>query len=256
MILNHRIQGEGEPLFILHGLFGSSDNWNTLGKRFAEHRQVILVDQRNHGRSFHTEEMNYSVMAEDLIRLMDHLTIERADMLGHSMGGKTVMKTALDHPERVERLIVADIGPQDYVSHHDEILDAMFSLDLDSLDSRSDAVARLSEKLGSPSVVQFLAKNLYWVEKGRLAWRMNLQVIADHLDEILSSVGQEVYSGETLFVRGTASDYIVDTDMMALHIQFPQSEVKSIEGAGHWLHAERPDEFFQIVTEFLGDSAM
>lgn len=243
-------------MFILHGLFGSLDNWNTLGKRFAEDRMVILVDQRNHGRSFHDDTMNYEVMADDLSILMNELGIEKADILGHSMGGKTVMKFALIYPENVDRLIVADIGPQDYPSHHDTILEALTAVDLQEVDSRSDAEEILSQHISQQGVIQFLAKNLYWKEKGRLAWRMNLPVIIDNMEEILSSIGDSSYDGPTLFIRGGMSDYIKDEDLMALHMQFIDSKVMTIEDAGHWLHAESPDEFYSIVQEFLPDSAL
>ncbi|NND95288.1 MAG: alpha/beta fold hydrolase [Flavobacteriales bacterium] len=256
MILNHKIIGEGKPLYILHGLFGSLDNWNSLGKKFGEDRRVILVDQRNHGRSFHHEEMNYKVMAQDLTELMDHLGDHRADLLGHSMGGKTVMRAAIDQPNRVDRLIVADIGPQDYPSHHEAILEALFAVDIDSIRTRSEAQTVISEYVKDQGVVQFLAKNLYWKEKGVLSWKMNLHVIAESMDEILSTIGDDVYQGRTLFLRGRKSDYIIDSMLMPLHMQFTKSEVYTIEEAGHWLHSERPEEFFDAVSGFLNNSAL
>lgn len=251
MTLYHKVTGEGEPLFILHGLFGSSDNWNSLARRFAEHRQVILVDQRNHGRSFHTDEMNYEMMALDLIRLIDDLGFEKADLLGHSMGGKTVMSVAMDHPDFVSKLIVADIGPREYESHHEQVLAALLAVPINDIKSRAEAIEIMQEHVQIEGVLQFLAKNLYWIEKGRLAWRMNLPIIVDNMDNILASVGTESCDKETLFIRGGASDYIPDEDLMAIHMQFPESRIETIEDAGHWLHAEDPESFFSIVTEFL-----
>ncbi len=251
MILHHRIFGEGDPLIILHGLFGSSDNWNTLARKFAEHRQVILVDQRNHGRSFHAEEMNYSIMAADLVALMDELGLEKADLLGHSMGGKTVMAMAMEYPDYISNLIVADIGPREYESHHESILAALHSVPLSELKSRSEAIGFMKEFVQEEGILQFLAKNLYWIEKGKLAWRMNLPVIEENLDNILASIGEEEFEGETLFIRGGKSGYIRDEDLFDLHLQFPNSRVETIEEVGHWLHAEDPQTFYSIVADFI-----
>ena len=251
MTLHHTIIGEGQPLFILHGLFGSSDNWNSLARRFAEHRQVILVDQRNHGRSFHADEMNYELMAYDLAHLMDELGFEKADLLGHSMGGKTVMSLALNHPEYISKLIVVDIGPRDYESHHEQVLAALNAVPIIDIKSRAEALEIMREHLQIEGVLQFLAKNLYWIKKGQLAWRMNLAAIVDNMDSILANVGTESCDKETLFIRGGVSDYIPDGDLMAIHMQFTESRIETIEGVGHWLHAEAPDSFYTIVTDFI-----
>lgn len=251
MILHHKILGEGDPLLILHGLFGSSDNWNTLARRFAEHRQVILIDQRNHGRSFHDKEMNYELMAKDIVILMDELGLEKADLLGHSMGGKTIMAMAMVHPEYISKLVVADIGPRDYESHHEQILAALHAVPMDEVQSRGEAIEIMRKYVRTEGILQFLAKNLYWIEKGQLAWRMNLQVIVENMNNILAGIGTESFDKETLFIRGGASNYILDEDLMAIHIQFPESRVETIADVGHWLHAEDPGTFYSIVTEFL-----
>ncbi len=251
MILNHKIMGEGIPLIIVHGLFGSLDNWATLGRKFSEKRKVILVDQRNHGRSFHDIQMDYDHMAADLIAMMDYLGIEKADLLGHSMGGKTVMRIAMNHPERILKLIVADIGPDIYESHHQPILTALHAVDPSKLGSRAEAQEIMRKYISNEGVIQFLTKNLFWKEKGVMDWRMNLQVITDHMDEILDSIGTENHDGPTLFVRGGKSDYIMDDELMAIHMQFTDSNLETIEDAGHWLHAEQPDKFFSVVDQFL-----
>lgn len=252
MILHYKVYGEGDDvLIIVHGLFGSLDNWSTLGRRFAEKRRVILVDQRNHGHSFHDAEMNYELMAKDLIALMNHLEISKAQFIGHSMGGKTLMKMAMLAPERIEGMIIADIGPQRYEPHHDMILEALHSLDLDKINTRTEAEEEMSKLIKNRGVLLFLLKNLYWIEKGKLAWRMNLPVIDAHMNEILDSVGNESVVVPTLFIRGGKSEYIVDEDMMAIQMQFQRSEIKTIPNVGHWLHAESPDVFFELADEFL-----
>lgn len=253
MTLHHRIMGEGgTPLLILHGLFGSSDNWQTLGRLFAEDRQVILVDQRNHGRSFHRPEMDYSIMAEDLRLLLNELGIKRAHILGHSMGGKTVMRFAMKHPSYCESILIADIGPGENESHHDAILRGLQAPNLEKLSSRKEVESALSESVKDKGVLMFLMKNLYWIEKGKLAWRMNLPVIVEHFQEILASIGSDTVMVPGLFIRGTASDYVRDEDWQYIERQFPMCDLASIEGAGHWLHAEQPEQFYDIVQDFLG----
>jgi len=252
MILNYKEYGEGEKvLFIAHGLFGSLDNWATLGRRFADEWRVILVDQRNHGQSFHDPVMDYDAMAGDLIALMDELKIKKAQFIGHSMGGKTLMRMAMISPERIEKMIIADIGPQAYPPHHDIILEAMKSLNLEKLSSRSAAEDEISLMISDRGVVLFLLKNLHWVETGKLGWRMNLPVLDGNMDNILGSVGSDVVQVPTLFIRGGRSGYIKDEDIMDIQMQFPQSEVLTIPGVGHWLHAEAPEEFYRLASDFL-----
>ncbi len=252
MILTYKDYGQGEPLFILHGLFGSLDNWQTLAKRFAEDYHVYIVDQRNHGHSFHADEMNYQVMAEDLLALINHLGLDTINLLGHSMGGKTAMTFSMNWPERLNKLLIADIGPQQYKMHHQKILEALHHIDrIKDLDSRKKADQLMSEFIDEPGVRMFLLKNLHWKEKGQLAWRMNLPVISENMRHIVASVGTEMVHVPSLFLAGGASDYITAEDHMMIQMQFPQSEIIEMMGAGHWLHAEQPDEFYQLVTDFL-----
>lgn len=252
MVVNYKEYGEGENVLIIaHGLFGSLDNWSTLGRRFAESRRVILVDHRNHGHSFHADEMNYTVMAQDLIDLMDHLSIPEAQFIGHSMGGKTVMKMAMMAPERISRMIVADIAPKAYPPHHDLIFKAIHALDLDHMHTRGEAEEVISHILQDRGTLLFLLKNLYWKEKGQLAWRMNLPVIEAHMEDILDSVGLDTVMTPTLFIRGSESKYIQSEDEMPLHFQFPMGELLTMEGVGHWLHAEDPVTFYALAEDFL-----
>lgn len=253
MILHSQIYGEGKPFVILHGFLGMSDNWKTLGKRFAEMGyQMHLVDQRNHGRSFRDEAFSYSVMSKDLLAYCDHHQLESIVLLGHSMGGKTAMEFACDHPQRVEALIVADIAPKAYPQHHQDILKALNSLDFDQLQSRGQADAILQQYLPEQGVRLFLLKNLYWEEKGRLGLRINLPVLTLQVAEVGMELAPEKhYDGPSLFIRGGNSGYVTDLDLLAIKQQFPAFQLETINGAGHWLHAEQPAEFQTLVMKFL-----
>lgn len=250
-LLNHKILGEGEPLVILHGLFGSLDNWMTLGKKWAENRKVILVDQRNHGNSFHEEQFNYQVMSDDLAQLFKHLKIEKAIVIGHSMGGKTAMQFAVEYPEKISKLVVADIGPKFYPVHHHAILKAFYSVPVKDLSSRNEADEIVKKLISDFGTRQFLLKNLSR-EKDGFNWKMNLDIIAKNIGEVGKSLNQNaLFKKPTLFIRGSKSDYIVNDDINMIHSIFPNSELITIDGAGHWLHAEKPHEFFQAVNDFI-----
>ena len=250
-LLNYKLLGEGEPLIILHGLFGSLDNWMTLGKKWAENRLVVLVDQRNHGNSFHADEFNYQVMANDLLNLMKHLKLEKAIILGHSMGGKTAMHFATEFPEKVEKLIVADIGPRYYPIHHQTILKAFYSVPVSELNSRNEADDIVSQLISDFGIRQFLLKNLSR-DKDGFSWKMNLDIIAKNIEEVGKALNQNAsFSEPTLFVRGSKSDYILNKDVNLIHSIFTDSKVETIEGAGHWVHAEKPNEFYETVSTFI-----
>lgn len=249
--LNYKKFGEGTPLIILHGLFGSLDNWITMARRFSEHYQVFIVDQRNHGLSFHSPEFSYGHMANDLLDLMNSERIASAHLLGHSMGGKTVMNFAVDHQERVNKLIVADIGPKYYPVHHTQIIKALYSIPVSELSSRKEADEIMSRAINNFGIRQFLLKNLLR-DGDAFKWKMNLDVIAKNIEEVGKALNQNAsYQGETLFIRGANSDYIQDSDMFLINSIFLKAKLATIEGAGHWLHAEKPEEFYQIVMKFL-----
>ena len=246
-----RTLGEGKPLVILHGLFGSSDNWLTLGKRYAEDYKVYLVDQCNHGQSFHDEEFTYESMAGDLNEFFDAQNLDKAHVLGHSMGGKTAMVFATTWPGKVDKLIVADIGPQSYPVHHATILKGLFAVKPESLTSRKEADERLAVHVPEMGVRQFLLKNLMRTGDG-FGWKINLDAIASQIEQIGKGLNQNTsYTQPTLFVRGSKSDYIKDSDINLIHSIFTSCQLATIEGAGHWLHAERPAEFFDLTIDFL-----
>ncbi len=252
-ICHSRILGSGRPLLILHGFLGMSDNWKTLGKRYAENgMQVHLIDQRNHGRSFHSENFNYGFLANDLKNYFEYHQLKRAMILGHSMGGKTAMQFACDHDGMTEKLIVADIGPKYYPPHHQDIIEGLNSLDFDEISSRTEADQALSEYISDVGIRRFLLKNLYWVEKGRLGLRFNLTVLSKKMDEVGENISATAtYQGPTLFLKGDRSEYVVQNDLSEIKRHFPLAELETIEHAGHWLHAENPGQFFEKSMSFL-----
>jgi len=252
MLLHSNIIGEGKPFVILHGFLGMSDNWKTLGNQFAEHFQVHLVDQRNHGRSFHDDNFHYEALAEDLKHYFDANQIKDAILLGHSMGGKTAMLFATLYPELVSKLIIADISPRFYPIHHDAILQGLNSLDFNVLKSRSQADKQLANHVSDFGTRQFLLKNLYWIEKGKLALRMNLEALTENVEEVGEALPIHAkFEGDTLFLRGDKSEYIGNQDEAIIKNHFPEANIITISNAGHWLHAENPEDFYNAVTNFV-----
>jgi pimeloyl-ACP methyl ester carboxylesterase len=251
MKLHYRVTGSGEVLVILHGLFGMSDNWQTMAKYYAEKYKVVLVDMRNHGHSPHDLQMSYELMCEDIRELFEDININKAILLGHSMGGKAAMFFAQKYPHFLSKLIVADMGIKKYPPHHQLIFEALFAVDLNKIESRKEAEEILKQYITDFSVLQFLLKNLYWSDKGKLAWRFNLQVLFDNIENILIEIPAKVCDINTLFVRGGKSNYILETDAEAIKAIFPRSVIQTIPHAGHWVHAEAPKEFYDITTEFM-----
>lgn len=254
MKLNYKKLGEGNPLVILHGLFGSLDNWMSLAKKLSESREVWLVDQRNHGQSEHSPEHTYTAMADDLATFLAEHKIERPTLLGHSMGGKTVMEFAMQHSALIDKLIVVDIAPTKYKVHHQQIIDGLLSIDLQTIESRKEAEQILAQTINEFGVRQFLLKNLYWKEKENLAWRFNLKVLAD---SILPISEWNISKGEsnvlTLFIKGSKSKYIEEEHLERIEKKFPKYKLLTIENAGHWVHAEAPAEFLKAVDSFMKD---
>ena len=248
MKLNFKKIGEGNPLLIIHGLFGSSDNWGMLGKKFAEKYTVYLIDLRNHGRSPHSSTMNYEAMADDLYELIQDEKILNPSLIGHSMGGKAALFFNEKYNSVLHKLIVADIGIKPYPMHHDVIIRGLKNVNLNVISSRKEAHNALAKYVTELGIQQFLLKNLYWIEKGKLAWRMNLEVIIDNIHEILTEIKVQGNKTETLFLRGELSNYILEEDIDQLKIAMPNSSVKTIKNVGHWLHAENPTEFYELTN--------
>ena len=251
MNLNYQAYGEGFPLIILHGLFGMLDNWHTVSKLLGGQFQVFAVDQRNHGRSPHAPELNYGAMANDIRDFMGQHQLPSCFLLGHSMGGKVAMTTALQYPDLVEKLVVIDIAPRAYPPFHDLILEALRSLDLSTFTFRQSIDQALSSKIRELPVRQFLMKNLARNDDGTFRWKMNLPVISSNYGEIMKAVHSTTpFIKPTLFVRSVKSSYIGEQDKPEIQRLFPFSSIVNFE-TGHWVHAEAPEQLTSIVRNFL-----
>jgi len=251
-LLHYERQGKGPTLFIIHGLFGSARNWRSLARRYARDFDVIAVDLRNHGQSFHDPQMDYPSMAGDLLRLMDALALPRAHLLGHSMGGKTAMWFAHQWPERVDRLVVADIAPVSYHHSYAGLIEPVMQLDLSSIRSRRDADEQLKAEIPDDAIRLFLLQSLEHSDAG-WRWQINWPAIRAHIDDITGFPDIDGWCIEqpSLFIRGGFSDYLRDEYWPLIERHFPKARLETIVRAGHWLHAEQPDAFFDITCRFL-----
>ncbi|MDI1316088.1 alpha/beta fold hydrolase [Flavobacterium sp.] len=252
-MLNSRIEGQGKPLLILHGFLGMSDNWKSFGPLYAaEGFQVHLIDLRNHGKSFHSDEFNYMVLSNDVLEYCQQKNLAKVSLIGHSMGGKVAMLFATTHPELVDKLIVADIGPKYYAPHHDDILAGLNAIDFTTKPDRTQVEEILYPFIPDFGTRQFLMKNLYWVEPGQLAFRFNLAVFNAKIESIGEALPEaNHFDKPTLFIRGGNSRYILDTDLPEIKKQFPNFKLATINNVGHWLHAENPKLFFEETAKFL-----
>lgn len=251
MKLFFRQSGQGRPLIILHGLLGSSDNWFTLAKKFSETFQVFLVDQRNHGQSPHSDDFDYKLMTEDLEEFIYDHKLEKPNIIGHSMGGKTAMNFAVKNPDQVDKLIVVDIVPKPYIVKHDRLIDGMEAIPLASVSSRTEAENILSEYESETAVRQFLLKNLSRDGEGKFFWKVNLAVISKNIQLIGADLQYPgSFSGPSLFIHGSRSDYHKPGDEDLIRSMFKQAEFAVLD-TGHWVQAEKPQEFSEVVLNFL-----
>jgi pimeloyl-ACP methyl ester carboxylesterase len=252
-MLYSKIEGEGKPFLIIHGFLGMSDNWKTLGLKFVQlGYQIHLLDMRNHGKSFHSNEFNYEIMAEDVKAYIDFHNLQNITLLGHSMGGKIAMLFATTYPEYVEKLIIADIGPKYYAPHHQSILAALNAVDFSKKPSRSEVDEIVSKYITDFGTKQFLLKNVYWKTPEELGFRFNLPVFNEKISEIGTALPFENHFDKpVLFLRGDKSDYILDSDFETILHHFPLAIIKTIPNAGHWLHAENPSAFYSEVEKFV-----
>lgn len=251
-ILHSKIIGTGNPLLILHGFLGSGDNWITLGRRFSEFFEVHLVDIRNHGRSFHDDEMDLEVMYKDVLNYCQFHKLEQINLIGHSMGGKVAMHLAVHHPKLVTKLIVVDIAPKAYKRRHDFILEALEAVDFSKQKTRKEVEDVIAQFIEKESYRQFLMKAVYRKTKETLGFRFNLAVFIENYGNIIETLPTySQFEGATLFIKGSLSNYILTSDLPLIEAHFPNSKLVTIEDAGHWLHAEKPEEFFTISLQFL-----
>ena len=252
-MLYSKIEGSGKPLLILHGFLGMSDNWKTIGTQYVQEGfEVHILDLRNHGRSFHSEEFSYELMVQDVYEYCKSNNLEKINIIGHSMGGKTAMLLATTYPEMVDKLIIADIGPKFYPQHHQAILEGLNAVDFSKKPSRSEVEEILARYISDFGTRQFLMKSLYWQEPGQLAFRFNLKVFNKKIAEIGKPLPENsVFNKPTLFIRGGNSNYILDEDFENIQKHFTDSKIETIPNVGHWLHAENPLLFFEITSSFL-----
>lgn len=256
MNLFHKIYPNSENdnapyLFILHGLFGMLDNWHNMAKKLSKHFNVVTVDQRNHGKSPHSDDMSFELMADDLVKLMDHLNVGSAHILGHSMGGKTVMKFADLHPDRLDKLIVVDIAPKKYKPGHTAYFNAFNSIDFSKCETRKEADVALAQIESNAGIRQFLLKNLDKKDVG-YGLKFNLKPIESFYPAMINAMSfQWVITNETLFLYGEKSGYITDDDQFVLSETFTRAAFVGVADAGHWVHAEKPGPFYNAVVEFL-----
>ncbi len=254
-ILHSRIYGEdqsGTPLLVMHGLFGMSDNWGSFGREFGEKIPIHLIDLRNHGHSFHDDDMSLSAMVEDLEAYIQHHELQEVDILGHSLGGKVAMQYATSKSTNIRKLMIVDIAPKAYPPHHQKILEALAAVKIGGLSNRKEVEEQLRRYLDEAGVIQFLLKNVYIKEDRTLDWRFNRKTLTEKYTEFIT-VGVEpgVYDGETLFLSGEKSNYILEEDYPMIKEMFPNSKIKTVPKAGHWVQAENPKAFNELVAQFL-----
>lgn len=245
--------GQGEPLIILHGLFGSSDNWMTVAHQLGERHNVFVPDLRNHGQSFHSEKWNYEAMVEDIWNMVEKYHISNPVILGHSMGGKVAMQFAVTFPNIVKKLIIVDIAPKFYPVHHESILKGLNALNLATITSRFEANEHLSKHLKDATVRQFLLKNLARNENGGFNWKLNLSVITQEIENIGKTLDPRELNFEepTLFIKGSKSDYISPDEYRLIAEIYPNNFIATVRDSGHWVHAENTPQFLKIVENFL-----
>jgi len=252
MQLFYREAGEGRPIVILHGLFGSSDNWMSVTKELALHYKAYVLDARNHGQSPHAVIHNYTEMAADLKEFIDFHKIENPILIGHSMGGKTIMRFAAEYPSVAEKLIVVDISPRFYGRHHEAILTGLAAIDLVTLKTRGEADAILSIYVGDVGVRMFLLKSLYRNSEGKFDWRINLSVLSDQIDNIGEALPETAKINiPTLFIRGSESGYIEVKHTALIQQHFSNVRIETVDGASHFVHAEKPQEVIDLIEKFI-----
>ena len=252
MKLFYRESGAGKPLIILHGLFGSSDNWMSVTKELALKYNVYVLDARNHGQSPHDSIHTYEAMAADLKEFIEDHKLEHPILIGHSMGGKTIMRFASEYPLVAEKLVVVDISPRFYGRHHQAILGGLNAINLETLQTRNEADAILSNYVGDAGVRMFLLKSLYRTSDGKFQWRINLKTLNEQIDNIGEALPDDAHiNTPALFIRGSESGYIEDKDVTVIEKHFTHYKLETVQGASHFVHAEKPKEVIALIENFI-----
>ncbi|AZQ63322.1 alpha/beta fold hydrolase [Flammeovirga pectinis] len=254
MNLFYREIGEkgNTPFLIFHGLFGQCDNWMTLGKVLSEKFHVYMIDQRNHGQSPHSEDFSYQFLADDIKDFIEQHEIEKPIVLGHSMGGKAVMQFAANYPSMLSRMIIVDIAPRFYPVHHQVILEGLNALPITTIKTRGEADKALAEYIPNFGERSFLLKNIYRKKEGGFAWRPNLKVITENIEEVGKALeSNHLIEVPTLFIGGSSSNYIQEADQKEINEKFASVHIVMIDGAGHWVHAEKPKELLEAINKFV-----
>lgn len=259
MLLNYQqkqltlneIDQKHDTIFILHGLFGSLSNLSNLAKTMQTTHNTVCVDLRNHGNSPHSQHMTYQDMADDIFALADHLNISHFSMVGHSMGGKVAMTCALQQPQRINKLVVADIAPIAYADKHNQVFEGLTAVNNQAIKNRQEADLILSHYVDCPHVRQFLLKSLRQKDK-KYFFQFNLEALSNNYSSIKDWQDNEhCFNKKTLFIKGAQSDYINESAYSVIQRLFPNASAKVIENTGHWLHAEKPKTFNRLVNQFL-----
>lgn len=253
-ILHSKIyENKNKPsLLIFHGLFGLLDNWGSLGKKFGENYDTHLIDLRNHGKSFHSDEMSYESMVEDIADYIDFYNLNKPILLGHSLGGRAVMSFSIEKPDLVHKLIVVDMAPKAYKPHHVKIFEALNTIDFSNVRDRKDVENMLSKEIDNKAIVQFLVKNVYRKDDNSFDFRFNLKGLEKNYIHIISkAIETGIFLGSSLFISGEKSNYILEDDKIEIIKQFPNSKFISISNAGHWVQAENPNDFYNSVVSFI-----
>jgi len=251
MKLNFYHLGSGPNLIILHGLFGSATNFRSLAKIYGAYFTVYCLDLRNHGASPHDNDVSIDAMAADIIEFMDDQGLENTALMGHSLGGKVAMQVAFTYPERITSLIAGDIAPVVYPRHHDRIFEGMKAVSRATVSSRKEAEQILTEFIESSEVRLFLLTNLTRAQDNALRWRINVDGLEAGYQALADKPGGTPYNGPSLFIRGALSDYVKEAYFPEIYRLFPKAEIITLEGAGHWLHAEKPEEYAKNTLNFL-----
>ena len=255
MILNHSIKGHGEPIVLLHGLFGSLENLGGIARQLEPHYQVLSIDLPDHGLSPRSEQFSFNGYADAVIATLDSLGLQQVNLLGHSLGGKIAMQMALDYPDRVAKLVVADIAPVSYAPRHQNVFKALHSFAPESINTRQSADSAMAEHLPDKGVRQFLLKSLQKNQEGNFSWRFNLPLLyRDYAQLSQGIVSDRVFSKDTLFIKGGQSDYVTAAHQETILRLFPAAKAKIIANTGHWLHAEKPFVFAGLVSSFLAEN--